>query len=59
MKVHVKNYGCSANIAEGEMIKGQFEEGDDWTIYNICTVKGDAKILREIRKFKKQNPERK
>lgn len=41
------------------MIQGQFEEGDDWTIYNICTVKGDAKILREIRKFKKQNPDKK
>ncbi|VVB81048.1 tRNA-2-methylthio-N(6)-dimethylallyladenosine synthase [uncultured archaeon] len=63
MKVHVKSYGCSANIAEGEMIEGQFETADetnaDWTIFNICTVKGDAKILREIRKFKKQNPDKK
>ncbi len=63
MKVHVKSYGCSANIAEGEIIKGQFEEADeknaDWIIYNICTVKGDAKILREIRKFRKQNPGKK
>ncbi|MCX6708774.1 MAG: tRNA (N(6)-L-threonylcarbamoyladenosine(37)-C(2))-methylthiotransferase [Candidatus Woesearchaeota archaeon] len=63
MKVHVKSYGCSANIAEGEIIKGQFEEADeknaDWIIYNICTVKGDAKILREIRKFRKQNPNKK
>lgn len=63
MKVHVKSYGCSANIAEGEIIKGQFEEADeknaDWIIYNICTVKGDAKILREIRKFRKQHPDKK
>jgi len=63
MKVNVKSYGCSANIAEGEIIKGQFEEADeknaDWIIYNICTVKGDAKILREIRKFRKQNPDKK
>jgi len=63
MRVHVKSYGCSANIAEGEIIKGQFETADetnsDWIIYNICTVKGDAKILREIRKFKKLQPNKK
>ncbi|MBW3016103.1 tRNA (N(6)-L-threonylcarbamoyladenosine(37)-C(2))-methylthiotransferase [Candidatus Woesearchaeota archaeon] len=63
MKVHVKSYGCSANIAEGEIIEGQLETAEeknaDATIFNICTVKGDAKILREIRKYRKQNPDKK
>ena len=67
MKVHVKSYGCSANMAEGEMIKGQFvkdgeivEEKDaDLVVLNICTVKGDKTALNAIRKIKQQYPDKK
>ncbi len=61
MKVHVKSYGCSANMAEGEQIKGQYaelsEEKDaDLVVINICTVKGDKNALDEIKAVKKQYP---
>jgi MiaB-like tRNA modifying enzyme len=64
MKVHVKSYGCSANMAEGEQIKGQFadlaEEKDaDLVVLNICTVKGDKNALDEIKAVKKQYPNKK
>ncbi len=64
MKVHVKSYGCSANMAEGEQIKGQFtelaEEKDaDLVVLNICTVKGDKNALDEIKEIKKQYPNKK
>lgn len=58
-KVFVKSFGCSANHAEAEMIKGQYkdklvsaEEDADTVVVNICTVKGDSNSLREIRKLK-------
>ncbi len=61
MKVHVKSYGCSANMAEGEQIKGQYaelaEEKDaELVVLNICTVKGDKNALDEIKAVKKQYP---
>ncbi len=67
MKVHVKSYGCSANMAEGEQIKGQFvregeivdEKDADLVVLNICTVKGDKNALVEIRKVKQQYPDKK
>ncbi len=67
MKVHVKSYGCSANMAEGEQIKGKFvQEGEivdekdaDLVVLNICTVKGDKNALVEIRKVKQQYPDKK
>ncbi|MEM3154108.1 MAG: tRNA (N(6)-L-threonylcarbamoyladenosine(37)-C(2))-methylthiotransferase [Candidatus Woesearchaeota archaeon] len=64
MKVHVKSYGCSANMAEGEQIKGQFaelsEEKDaDMVVLNICTVKGDKNALDEIKAVKKNHPNKK
>jgi len=64
MKVHVKSYGCSANMAEGEQIKGQFaelvEEKDaDLVVLNICTVKGDKNALDEIKEVKKNYPNKK
>src|SRR5574342_717522 len=64
MKVHVKSYGCSANMAEGEQIKGQFgdlaEEKDaDTIVLNICTVKGDKNALDEIKAVKKNFPNKK
>jgi MiaB-like tRNA modifying enzyme len=63
MKVHVKSYGCSANMAEGEQIKGQFELAEekdaDLVVLNICTVKGDKNALDEIKAVKKQHPDKK
>src|SRR5574341_2324926 len=63
MKVHVKSYGCSANMAEGEQIKGQFELAEekdaDLVVLNICTVKGDKNALDEIKAVRKQYPEKK
>jgi len=68
MKVHVKSFGCSANMSEGEQIKGQFAEKDeivkeerdaDVVVLNICTVKGDKNALVEIRKVKEQYPNKK
>ncbi len=63
MKVHVKSYGCSANMAEGEQIKGQFELAEekdaDLVVLNICTVKGDKNALDEIKAVKKQYPNKK
>src|SRR5574341_2021799 len=64
MKVHVKSYGCSANMAEGEQIRGQFaelvEEKDaDLVVLNICTVKGDKNALDEIKLVKKNYPNKK
>jgi len=64
MKVHVKSYGCSANMAEGEQIKGQFaelvEEKDaDLVVLNICTVKGDKTALDAIKEVKKNYPDKK
>lgn len=65
MKVHVKSFGCSANHAEAEIIKGQYkdtlsEENDaDMIVLNICTVKGDKNALDEIKKVKEQYPNKK
>src|SRR3989344_6943355 len=67
-KVYVKSFGCSANVAEGEMIKGQFsqngkivedEKDADRIVLNICTVKGDKGALDEIRKARSQFPDKK
>ena len=67
-KVHVKSFGCSANVAEGEMIQGQFaqhgeivahEKDADRIVLNICTVKGDKNALQEIKKIKSLFPEKK
>ena len=67
-KVYVKSFGCSANVAEGEMIKGQFsqngkivedEKDADLIVLNICTVKGDKGAFDEIRKARSQFPDKK
>ncbi len=65
-KIFVKTFGCSANIAEGEIIKGQFseqisenEKDADTIILNICTVKGDKKTTDAIKKIKKKYPDKK
>lgn len=67
-KVHVKSFGCSANIAEGEIIKGKFsgesaltenEKEADTIVLNICTVKGDKGALDEVKRAHKENPGKK
>jgi len=65
----VKSFGCSANISEGEMMKGllqeathsitEQEEKADTVVLNICTVKGDKHALREIRDIRERYPEKK
>jgi len=66
MKVHVKSFGCSANHAEAEIIKGQYkdelvdkEDEADTIVLNICTVKGDKNALDEIKLVKKNYPNKK
>ncbi len=61
----MKSFGCSANHAEAEIIKGQYkdtlsEENDaDMIVLNICTVKGDKNALDEIKKVREQYPNKK
>lgn len=67
--IHIKTYGCSANFAEAEMMKGLLKEADFTivqsieeaflVILNICTVKGDDNALKEIRKVKEEYPHKK
>ncbi len=67
--VHFKTHGCSSNMRESELMMGLLnnsgfdisDEGKepDINIVNICTVKGDTTALREIRRIKKQFPEKK
>jgi threonylcarbamoyladenosine tRNA methylthiotransferase CDKAL1 len=68
MRVFVKSYGCSANLADGEVLAGclakaGFELADsasaaDVVIYNTCAVKGPTEnrmleILRRVPQGKK------
>ena len=65
----IKTFGCSANFAEAEMMKGLLAEADFKivdsiedafiVILNICTVKGDDNALKEIRKVHKEHPYKK
>ena len=60
-KIYFKTYGCSVNQSESEVMKGflakeGYEIVDDMEkseliIHNICTVKGEVKALRELRKI--------
>jgi threonylcarbamoyladenosine tRNA methylthiotransferase CDKAL1 len=59
MKIHVKTFGCSANVAEGEMMEGVLskkhnlvDDVNDSEVFvvNACTVKGDHTVLREVKK---------
>ncbi len=64
--VHVSNYGCSANLAEAEAIKGVLvkekryslaeQEDADVLVLNLCTVKGDHQSLRAVRQAREKNP---
>ena len=67
-KVYFQIHGCSANLAESEMMMGLAENAGnkitdennaDVLVINICTVKGDAKALKRIKKLKKDYPDKK
>ena len=68
-KVNIITQGCSSNLRESEIMMGLLnnsgfdvingEDESDANVVNICTVKGDTTALREIRRLKKQNPEKK
>ena len=60
-KVHIKNYGCSSNIADGETLAGCLKQAGytltateaeaDLVIYNSCAVKGptENRIIDDIK----------
>jgi threonylcarbamoyladenosine tRNA methylthiotransferase CDKAL1 len=60
-KVHIKNYGCSSNIADGETLAGCLKQAGytlttteaeaDLLIYNSCAVKGptENRIIDDIK----------
>lgn len=61
INILVKSFGCSANMSDGEAIKGMLQNAEfnivnedaeeiAMVILNICTVKGDDNALTEIRK---------
>lgn|SRR3989338_7854653 len=61
--------GCSANVAESEMMMGLLQEAgfeivdeleySDINVINICTVKGNDHALKEIKKIKEHYPKKK
>ena len=67
--VHFITQGCSSNLRESEIMMGLLDNSGynivndenqaDVNIVNICTVKGDTTALREIRRLKKLNPDKK
>jgi MiaB-like tRNA modifying enzyme len=60
-KVHIKNYGCASNIADGETLFGCLKQAGytltaseaeaDLIIYNSCAVKGptENRIINDIK----------
>tara|TARA_Y100000294_G_C8562669_1_gene339633 strand:- start:237 stop:1547 length:1311 start_codon:yes stop_codon:yes gene_type:complete len=68
-KIYLQTHGCSANFSESEVMTGilkksGFEivhspENSDTNIINICTVKGNAVSLKEIKNFTEQYPDKK
>ncbi len=67
--IHFITQGCSSNLRESEIMMGLLENSgyniindennSDVNVVNICTVKGDTTALREVRRLKKQFPEKK
>ncbi len=61
-KIHIRNYGCSSNIADGETLAGCLQQAGytitaseveaDLVIYNSCAVKGptENRIINDIKK---------
>ena len=68
-KINIITQGCSSNLRESELMAGLLsnsgfdvvhnENHSDANVVNICTVKGDVTALREIRRLKKINPDKK
>lgn len=67
-KVHVETFGCAANFAEGEMMKGILDkdgkqivekEDADVIVLNLCTVKGNAVALKAVKTAVKEYPHKK
>ncbi len=68
-KIFVETHGCSANLAESEMMMGILQKEDhavvhsprdaDIIIHNACTVKGEDTSLFSIRKIKERFPDKK
>ena len=68
-KIHFTTQGCSSNLRESEIMMGLLdnsgfeivndENKSEVNVVNICTVKGDTTALREIRRLKRQFPEKK
>ncbi|MDP3765306.1 MAG: tRNA (N(6)-L-threonylcarbamoyladenosine(37)-C(2))-methylthiotransferase [Nanoarchaeota archaeon] len=64
--VHFITQGCSSNLRESEIMMGLLDNSGyeivndeneaDVNVVNICTVKGDTTALREIRRLKKESP---
>ena len=67
--IYIQTHGCSANFSESEAMTGLLTKAgfkivddlkhSDVNIINICTVKGNATSLKEIKKFTKQFPSKK
>lgn len=67
--IHFVTQGCSSNSRESEIMMGLLqnsgfdvvndESNSHVNVVNICTVKGDTTALREIRRLKKEFPEKK
>ena len=68
-KIHFITQGCSSNLRESEIMMGLLdssgyditknENEPDANVVNICTVKGDTTALREIRRLKREFPDKK
>src|SRR3989344_1122551 len=71
MKIFVENFGCSANINDGEIMQGLLakegkqivdcEEDADTIILNTCTVKGkvESEIKKKIGHIRSSFPQKK
>ena len=61
--INIINLGCRLNIYEGEIIKSLTTQNNlkNYTIINSCSVteKAEKKVMYEIRKSKKNFPEKK
>ncbi|KHO45346.1 MAG: MiaB-like protein tRNA modifying enzyme [archaeon GW2011_AR3] len=67
--VYIKTFGCSANLAESEIMAGILAESgnsiasreteSDVILVNVCTVKGEKKALAEISRVSRDNPGKK
>ncbi|MBN2566609.1 tRNA (N(6)-L-threonylcarbamoyladenosine(37)-C(2))-methylthiotransferase [Candidatus Woesearchaeota archaeon] len=66
-RCYLRTFGCSTNFSEGEIMQGLLAEAGigqadaaetaDVIVLNICTVKGDAVALRELRRLMDEHPQ--